>query len=280
MLEHEVKIVRDPIRRARGERAMAHLLVSQIDVVEHRFDDEKVSRWLRDNWTLTLYANAVYLAVIFLGRRWMKDRKPYSLRKALTLWNTGLAVFSIMGFLRFYPDLQAGVLENGFTHSVCNNHLMLNPPHNLWALLFILSKAVEFGDTIFIVLRKTPLNFLHWYHHISVFVYCTYSVSHRDPTAEWFGTLNLFVHSVMYSYYVLKAFGVRIPRSVAQSITLLQLAQFVMGLTVLGTVYRVKTLGGPCKSHDSVLWYGVLMYGSYMVLFGNFFYRRYLRPSK
>lgn len=259
---------------------MAHFMFDQLEVLEERFDDEKVTRWLQKNWTLTLYANAAYVAVIFLGRRWMRDRKPYSLRKALTLWNTGLAAFSLLGFLRFYPLLQTGLLENGFRHTICNRQLLVSRPCQLWGLLFILSKAVEFGDTIFIVLRKTPLNFLHWYHHISVFTYCAYSVSLRDPTAESFGTINLFVHSVMYSYYVLKAFGVRIPRGVSKSITLLQLTQFVVGLIVLATVFQIKTLGEPCKSNDNVMWSGVLMYGSYTVLFSNFFYQRYLRPSK
>ena len=260
---------------------MAHLLLPQLGLVEERFDMEKVGRWVQENWTLSLYANAVYVAAIFLGRRWMRNRQPFHLRRALTLWNTGLAVFSLFAFLRFFPLLQSGVRERGFSHSVCNPRLMLTPPCMLWGLLFVLSKAAEFGDTAFIVLRKTPLNFLHWYHHISVLSYSAYSVARADPMAEWFGTVNLFVHSVMYSYYVLKAFGVRLPRGVAQSVTLLQLAQFAVGLAVLGAVYTQKRAGQPCSSHDDVMWSGVVMYASYMVLFANFFYQRYIKkPNK
>jgi hypothetical protein len=42
----------------------------------------------------------------------------------------------------------------------------------LW--LFIISKVPETIDTLFIVLRRQQLIFLHWYHHASVLVYCFY----------------------------------------------------------------------------------------------------------
>ena len=41
-----------------------------------------------------------------------------------------------------------------------------------WATMFVLSKVPELGDTMFVVLRKQPLIFLHWYHHATVLVYC------------------------------------------------------------------------------------------------------------
>jgi hypothetical protein len=36
----------------------------------------------------------------------------------------------------------------------------------LWTMLFIYSKIPELGDTVFVILRKNNLIFLHWYHHV------------------------------------------------------------------------------------------------------------------
>jgi elongation of very long chain fatty acids protein 6 len=36
------------------------------------------------------------------------------------------------------------------------------------------SKVPETVDTLFIVLRRQELIFLHWYHHASVLIYCFY----------------------------------------------------------------------------------------------------------
>ena len=74
-----------------------------------------------------------------------------------------------------------------------------------WTFMFVMSKVPELGDTIFIVLRKQPLIFLHWYHHITVLLYSWYSYSEYTAAARWFVTMNYLVHSVMYTYYAFKA---------------------------------------------------------------------------
>ena len=43
------------------------------------------------------------------------------------------------------------------------------------------------------------------YHHLTVLVYCFYCFSQFTSCARWFMVMNYFVHSVMYSYYALRA---------------------------------------------------------------------------
>ncbi|MEQ2299134.1 Elongation of very long chain fatty acids protein 6 [Ameca splendens] len=132
------------------------------------------------------------------------------------------------------------------------------------------------GDTAFIVLRKQKLLFLHWYHHITVLLYSWYSYKDMVAGGGWFMTMNYTVHALMYSYYAVRAAGIRVPRPFAVLLTSAQIAQMVMGLTVSGLVYRWMQQGN-CPSHvDNITW-ATLMYLSYLLLFSNFFYQTYLR---
>lgn len=55
------------------------------------------------------------------------------------------------------------------------------------------------------MLRKQKLIFLHWYHHITVLIYCWYSFSQYTAPARWFVVMNFVVHSIMYTYYAFRA---------------------------------------------------------------------------
>ena len=252
--------------------------------LEGKFFWPRARQWLGEEYRLiSVCVCSLYLALVFTGRRWMKERPPLSLRTTLAMWNTGLAVFSISGCFTLVPSFFRNLRAVGFSHTVCNNwvHTSDNqPPVELWCLLFILSKPVELGDTSFIVLRKTPLNFLHWYHHVTVLLYAAWFGEESPALSTCFAVINYFVHSIMYSYYTLRAAGVYVPRSVARVITLLQLAQFVMCMAAIFAALLQKASGVHCDASYTFLYSGLFMFISYFVLFLNFFCQRYVLVRK
>ncbi|XP_042624681.1 elongation of very long chain fatty acids protein 6-like [Cyprinus carpio] len=168
---------------------------------------------------------------------------------------------------------------SGFKQSVCDQSFYYGPISKFWACAFVLSKAPELGDTMFIVLRKQRLIFLHWYHHITVMVYSWYSYKDQVAGGGWFMTMNYTVHALMYSYYTARAAGVRVPKPCAIIITSSQIAQMAMGLAVSALVYQWMQ-DGDCPSYiDNIVW-ASLMYLSYLLLFSSFFYQSYMKGSK
>merc|ERR1712080_75321 len=98
--------------------------------------------------------------------------------------------------------------------------------------------------------------------------------------ARWFMVMNYFVHSLMYTYFALKAMRVRVPKAAAMGITSLQLIQMVVGCYINYIAFQFKESGRECSVSDSNLMYSSLMYTSYFVLFARFFYNAYLCKSE
>lgn len=244
------------------------------------YDLEHVSEWLTRYMPVPVLCSGIYLLLIFGGKRLMEYRAGFKLRTPLVFWNTTLSIFSITALVILGRPLVRNLVKDGFVNAVCDSDVRRVPWLALWSYLFVLSKLVEFGDTAFIVLRKTPLSFLHWYHHITVLGYSWYGLATKNTGGHWFAAVNVGVHSVMYTYYALKASGFRIPSSVAKSITILQLTQFVFGLVILLAGAWAFVNGYECGMTKTHLIAGCIMYGSYFLLFLNFFYQRYVKAKK
>ena len=169
------------------------------------------------------------------------------------------------------------LIMDGIWSTTCYSEATIIPRQAVWGYMFGLFKVVELGDTAFIVLRKTPLSFLHWYHHMTVFVFCWYTLIDPTPVTQWFGVMNYTIHTVMYTYYAFKASGWRIPSRVALVVTLMQLSQMFVGVIINVIAYVQR--GGSCKVRVDLFQAAAIMYVSYAILFMNFLYHRYIKKK-
>jgi len=217
------------------------------------------------------------MVAIYAGTLWMKNRPAFDLKKPLFLWNAGLAAFSIIGFLRTGTELFHVLSTNGFYGSIC--YPSTDNVTSLWRFAFVMSKYAELLDTFFIVVRKKPLMFLHWYHHVTVLLF-TWDTHVRDgSSSRYFVVINFLVHSVMYSYYAAMAVGVKSVSSISIMITSMQIIQMAIGMFVLLRVNSLIGSGNQCSDSAFTVLTGLLMYASYFLLFANFFIKRYVVSS-
>ena len=244
---------------------------------ERSWDD--FSDWalfFRRNWYLTIAVSVLYLIAIPVGKRLMAKREAFDLKYPLFLWNAGLAVFSIIGVVRVVPALLYGIFSNGPMYFVCRNAAVSygRGSLGLWCTLFVLSKYAELVDTLFLILRKKQVPFLHWFHHASVLLISVGTIMVTGPTGIIMIAMNFFVHSIMYTYYAIAAIAK--PPRWGKTVTVLQIAQMVGGLLMSGAIlWGAKTVkncdGQPANG------YGIaFIYLSYLILFVRFYIGRYI----
>ena len=137
----------------------------------------------------------------------------------------------------------------------------------------------ELIDTFFIVIHKKPLIFLHWYHHITVLLYCWHSYVTKSPPGIFFVVMNYSVHASMYFYYFLMAARMRPKWFNPMIITAMQISQMGVGVAVtLAGFYFYKT-DPTCSLEAENNTAAFIMYGSYLFLFMQFFVGRYCASS-
>lgn len=149
----------------------------------------------------------------------------------------------------------------------------------MWYTLIIMSKLWELGDTVFLILRKRPVIFLHSYHHVLTFIYSFYAFPFDKGCDRWGAGMNFIVHSVMYSYFLLRALKVPLPRIMTMSVTSVQVLQFLIGSAITGRVFTIVVLNIspiPCVCPKEISIFNTSMYFSYLFLFAHFFYCAYI----
>ena len=130
---------------------------------------------------------------------------------------------SFAGALRTVPEVLYRLGSQDLSSTICQDPSASwgVGATGLWVQLFIFSKFPELVDTFFIVARKRPLLFVHWYHHVTVLLYCYNSYATEAPQALYFMAMN----------YCLMA--LKIPSGISPVlITAAQISQIAVGVAV------------------------------------------------
>jgi len=254
--------------------------------------------WHRDHAEIPMFTVAAYLFIVWKGQEWMKDRKPFALKVPMAIWNFSLALFSWIGAICVVPVVIETISKQGYRFTVCAPPFLWSAgyPTGPFVGLFIYSKIPELLDTVFLILRKRPVIFLHWYHHVTVLLYCWHAWHHSVGAGIWFSAINYSVHALMYTYYFCTNVGLyHLVRPIAPVITTLQLSQMFLGVAILISIayyvwtsteealgdlsrreFGMKYNENACYIDNANLKLGLAMYGTYFVLFAMFFWQRYV----
>eukprot|EP01035_Chromulina_nebulosa_P002308 gene2308-3115_t len=164
--------------------------------MEMDFHPQEAVTFTANHWHIPISFLILYVLFIHYGSKIMAHQKSFDLRIPLACWNAFLCLFSFYGVCRTVPYLLATLIESSFESSICNT------PYETWGsgptgfsvMVFAYSKIPELLDTVFIVLRKQSLIFLHWYHHVTVLLFCWSAYSTLAGTGLYFVAMNYSVH--------------------------------------------------------------------------------------
>ncbi|KAI0160799.1 GNS1/SUR4 membrane protein [Xylariaceae sp. FL1272] len=236
--------------------------------------------------TETVSMIVLYVVVIFGGREFMRNREPLKLNGLFKAHNLFLTLLSGALLVLFAEQLLPTLWKHGVYENICGQSGWTPQLVTLYYLNYI-TKYIELIDTVFLMVKKKPLTFLHTYHHPATALLCYTQLIGHTPVSWVPITLNLTVHVVMYWYYFQSARGVKVWWK--EWITRLQITQFVIDLGFVyfaswdyfTSVYAPQLPHvGRCQGEPFAAACGCIILSSYLVLFIMFYIATYRKASK
>ena len=96
---------------------------------------------------------------------------------------------------------------------------------------FYVSKFYETLDTFIILAKGKKSSFLQSYHHAGAMLAMWSGIRYMSPPIWMFVMVNSGLHAIMYTYYTLTTLNIRVPKWFKQTLTTLQITQFVVGMS-------------------------------------------------
>lgn len=95
--------------------------------------------------------------------------------------------------------------------------------------IFYLSKFYEVLDTFIILAKGKYSSTLQTYHHAGAMLCMWAGIRYMTVPIWVFVLVNSFIHALMYTYYTVTAFSIKVPMALKRTLTSMQITQFVLG---------------------------------------------------
>uniref|UniRef100_A0A0K0E7J6 Elongation of very long chain fatty acids protein n=1 Tax=Strongyloides stercoralis TaxID=6248 RepID=A0A0K0E7J6_STRER len=237
-------------------------------------------KWTEERIPFVIQTIVIYLVSIFTLQKVMKNYEAFKLNIPLAIWNLFLSVYSTITVYYLYNDFFGSIMKYGIIDSWCVLGDYDKGITGYYVWLFTISKLFELIDTFFIVLRKKPLRFIHWYHHIVTLIFIFLTYIQISAFVRWGIFLNASVHSVMYFYYFMRTLNIKVNKFIPIIITSLQILQFIISCGgLINITYKHFFTKDICHTNTFILLFAASMDFSYLFLFINFFIHSYFKKS-
>lgn len=116
---------------------------------------------------------------------------------------------------------------------------------------FYLSKFYEVIDTAIILAKGKKSSTLQTYHHAGAMMCMWAGIRYMGQPIWIFVLVNSFIHAMMYTYYTVTALHIRVPKAIKQSLTTMQIMQFIGG-TFMTVSYMFISYSVPLSASRSL----------------------------
>ncbi|KAF8373624.1 hypothetical protein PRIPAC_80053 [Pristionchus pacificus] len=284
----ELPRVHELLRIIRPEMTLAsnRSPVSYSDVFFGEWEMDKMQHFMEHtHLPISIAITTAYLLMVKFGPQMMANCKAPDLQHALVAWNLALCAYSGISFCLLLPYIMQSYYKGGIIGTLCyNDDFYTNPVSGYVAWLFAMSKGPELIDTVFLIVRKRPVIFMHWYHHSVTFLAGQIFFTEFVPWARYVIIENLFVHTIIY--FALRAFGVKTPLWIPKAITCiqngsLQITQFASAFYLAGHMFYFHLTEGldNCNNKVDRMWMGCGVLATYIYLFAEYFHNAYIKKQ-
>lgn len=223
-----------------------------------------------------IFSPLLYCSFVSFSKKYFKPLNNENLYLIIfrKIHNINLSLLSFGMFYIFTIGQYQEDKFSQFNNFICKSYN--NNVNSWWAAnLFLWSKYLEWGDTLFLILFNKPISWLQYTHHMSTAFLMYFNMNDNlSPYLYLPIASNCLVHIPMYWYFAYpKGFLYKFRKIITYS----QIIQHISVLILISyTYYNRDTC--PQNYYGNI--FGLALYSMYLLFFINLFISKYIKSDK